>query len=230
MAQPPRFFCPPPIPEDAHRWPLPEAAAQHTRVLRLRVGDAVTLFDGLGGELPATLIAVDRRAVWVGTGTRRPIERERARQITLAVGLIASERFDWLVQKAVELGVARIEPLLTERSQRIPGSIDKRLAHWQGIVIAASEQCGRNRLAHIEPPQPLAVWLERLGDRSLVLADGEGGTSYISPEGPLTLAVGPEGGFSPGELAALRARAQVRLTLGPTVLRAETAAVAGLAL
>ncbi len=229
----PRLYCPPPIPEHATAWPLPEAAAQHARVLRLRAGEAVTLFDGIGGEVPATLNAIDRRKVTVDTAARRAIEREGVRRVSLAVGLIASDRFDWLIQKAVELGAAQIEPLLTERSQRIPGSIEKRLAHWQGIIFAASEQCGRNRLATIDPPAPLDDWLERAGaaSASIVLADADGRTfAAIDGASAVTLVVGPEGGFAPAELARLRERAAQRLCMGPTVLRAETAAIAGLAL
>lgn len=228
----PRLYCPPPIPEHAKAWPLPEAAAQHARVLRLRAGETVTLFDGTGGEVPAALAAIERRAVTVDTTSRLAIERETARRVTLAVGLIAGDRFDWLLQKAVELGVAHVEPLLTERSQRIPGSIDKRLAHWQGIVIAASEQCGRNRLATVSPPAPLDDWLERARAASapIVLADADGGTFTGDGVSEVTLVVGPEGGFTPTELVHLREFAAQRLRIGPTVLRAETAAMAGLAL
>lgn len=229
----PRLYCPPPIPELAKAWALPEAAAQHARVLRLRAGETVTLFDGTGGELPATLAAIERRAVTVNTAGRLAIEREATCRITLAVGLIASDRFDWLVQKAVELGVAQIEPLYTERSQRIPGSVEKRLAHWQAIVIAASEQCGRNRLATIAPPAPLDDWLERARAASapIVLADAEASANPASAGTPeVTLVVGPEGGFAPAELARLRECAAQRLRLGPTILRAETAAIAAIAL
>ncbi len=228
----PRLFCPPPIPEHASAWTLPEAAAQHARVLRLRAGEAVTLFDGRGGEVPARLATVDRRTVRVDTAGRLAIEREATRSLSLAVGLIASDRFDWLIQKAVELGVEHIEPLLTERSQRLPGSIDRRLTHWHGIIVAASEQCGRNRLATIAPPAPLDDWLERrqATAASTVLADGDGEHAPATlPAAAITLVVGPEGGFAPAELARLRECAAHRLRLGPTVLRTETAAIAGLA-
>jgi len=231
----PRFFCPS-LPSEgvgAEDWPLPEQAARHARVLRLRVGDALVLFDGMGGEVPAVVTAIDRREVRVQAGTRRAIERERPARISVAVGLIAADRMDWLVQKATELGVHAIEPLLTERSQRLPGDAARRLAHWRAIAVAACEQSGRNRLPTLAAPQPFAAWLAVAAaeSRYLVLAD-PGGAAWpaVGAQAERTLVVGPEGGFSAEEWRQLGALAPDRLALGPAVLRTETAVIAGLAL
>ncbi len=222
----PRFFLPEGLAEQTE-FKLPEPVERHVRVLRLHVGDAITLFDGQGGECPAEILSIDRREVRVRTQARLPIEREIARHLRLAPALIAAERFDWMLQKAVELGVAEITPVLTQHSQRLPGPEGKRLAHWQGVIIAAAEQCGRNRLPALHAPRTLSAWLEaQPAERTLVLLDAEGSPLPPHPSTHPTILVGPEGGFSAAELEALRARASYRLRLGPTILRAETAAVA----
>jgi 16S rRNA (uracil1498-N3)-methyltransferase len=225
----PRFFCEQSI-IDNTRFALDARAAQHVRVLRLREGDEVELFDGLGGEVPTIAVEIGKRDVIVETKTRIAIEREAKRNITLCTGLIASDRFDWLIQKAVELGVAEIQPLYTERSQRIPGDLEKRAAHWRGVVIAACEQCGRNRLPSVAAPVSIEDALKKSTRAFKVLMDAEGQSFVDVANDATTLAafVGPEGGFSPNELKLLRDSCNARLRVGETILRAETAAIAAL--
>ncbi len=225
----PRFFSEQSVTENS-RVTLDARVAQHVRVLRLRVGDAITLFDGTGGEVPATVIEIGKRDVIVETQARITVECELEFHITLCVGLIANDRFDWLIQKAVELGVAEIQPMYTERSQRIPGDVEKRVSHWRGVVIAACEQCGRNQLPKVNAPVSLddALKLQRNTATALMDADGEGEITLGKSVDAITILVGPEGGFSPIELEVLRVSCKHRLRIGETILRAETAALAAL--
>ncbi len=224
----PRFFSENPIIENA----LVETdvrIAQHVRVLRLREGELITMFDGSGGEIPATLIKIDKRIVEVQTAQRVAVDRELPLAITLFAGLIANDRFDWLIQKATELGVAAIQPMYTERSQRIPGDVAKRAEHWRGVVIAACEQCGRNTLPAVSPPIALTDALSLAQSQGLFLLDAEGDFSVAPSSTSLAVFVGPEGGFSAVELELLRNRCDHKLRIGRTVLRAETAAISSIA-
>ena len=225
----PRFFCIDPVQQNA-TFAIDARVAQHVRVLRLRAGEAITLFDGAGGEVPAALVRIDKREVLVSTSARLNVERELSRAVTLYPALIANDRFDWLVQKATELGTIAIQPTVTERSQRIPGDVEKRAEHWRGVAIAACEQCGRNQIPKIHAPVTLSDALAALSDQSLILldADGSADKSLSNITSSSAVFIGPEGGFSPSELDALRKRCDHRLRLGPTVLRAETAAIAAL--
>ena len=207
------------------------------QVLRLQPGDAITLFDGAGGEYDATVERMGRSDVDVMVGTHHAIEREAPRVVHLAVGMPANERMDWLVEKATELGVASIQPLMTAHGVlRLAGErADKKRAHWEAIAIAACEQCGRNRVPLIHPVQALAGWLAGSATAHarfiLSLADGTRAVRDIAPDvdGALVLS-GPEGGLSPGEEKDAMARGFAPLTLGPRVLRAETAALSALIL
>ena len=225
----PRFFCTDPVQQNA-TFAIDARVAQHVRVLRLRAGEAITLFDGAGGEIPAALVRIDKREVLVSTSARLNVERELSRAITLYPAFIANDRFDWLLQKATELGVAAIRPIFTERSQRIPGDVEKRAEHWRGVAIAACEQCGRNLIPKIHAPITLSDALAAIDDQSLILldADGSADISLSTPATSSAVFIGPEGGFSSSELDELRKRCDHRLRLGPTVLRAETAAIASL--
>ena len=225
----PRFFCIDPVQQNA-TFAIDARVAQHVRVLRLRAGEAITLFDGAGGEVPAALVRIDKREVLVSTSARLNVERELSRAVTLYPALIANDRFDWLVQKATELGTIAIQPTVTERSQRIPGDVEKRVEHWRVVAIAACEQCGRNQIPKIHAPVTLSDALAALSDQSLILldADGSADKSLSNITSSSAVFIGPEGGFSPSELDALRKRCDHRLRLGPTVLRAETAAIAAL--
>jgi len=228
----PRFFCPVPL-ASGQSLDLPAGAARHVQVLRLQPGAPITLFNGEGGEFDATVEAMGRRDVRVQVGAHVAVEREARHRVTLALGIPANERMDWLVEKATELGAAAILPLLTERTVlRLAGErAAKRLAHWQAIAVAACEQCGRNRVPDIQPVQDLADWLRQLpggrGEARMLLALRADARSLPEAAGAdVTVLSGPEGGLSPAEEdTALRAGFQA-VTLGPRVLRAETAPLA----
>lgn len=215
---------------------LPAQAATHVlRVLRLQPGDAVTLFNGDGNDYPARLIASNSQTVSACIETCVSIDRESPLRITLAQALARGEKMDWIVQKAVELGVAAIVPLLTERSEV---KLDdkrtaKRLEHWRAIVIAACEQSGRSVIPAIATPQPLDKWSATLKDNAtrLMLHPGDGIRSRALQPVPhaVTLAIGPEGGFGERDLVALHAAGFRDLSLGPRILRTETAGLAAIA-
>jgi 16S rRNA (uracil1498-N3)-methyltransferase len=228
-----RFHFPGRLP-DAGQFELPEALAHHAvRVLRLRDGEAVVLFDGLGGEADATLV-VEGRRVSARLGARRDTERESPLQVVLVQALAAGDKMDWVVQKAVELGVSAIQPVQAERSVlRLAGErADKRVAHWQQVAVAACEQCGRNRIPELRALQPVTHWLAAHRDAlNYVLAPG-GAASFgeeAAPQGTVHLLVGPEGGWSDAEMAAFDAAGCRRVRLGPRVLRTETAGLAAIA-
>lgn len=226
---------------------LPPAAARHVQVLRLQPGDALSLFNGRGdgqpgseGEFDATVARMGRSEVEVIVGAYAPTAREAGRAIHLAVGMPANERMDWLVEKAAELGAASIQPLMSERSVlRIKGErADKKISHWHGVAVAACEQCGRSRVPLIHDVASLADWLKGLEDAAadgsrLLLSLREGSrplAQAVPGSGALTFLSGPEGGLSPAEEAAAIARGFSAVTLGPRVLRAETAPLACLSL
>ncbi|MCA1979830.1 MAG: 16S rRNA (uracil(1498)-N(3))-methyltransferase, partial [Thiobacillus sp.] len=157
----PRFYLDQPLASGA-RFSLPPGPARHAaRALRLAVGDAVTLFNGAGGQYEARIERIHKDEVAVSLGAFQAIERESRLQVILAQGISSGERMDYTLQKAVELGVAAIQPLATKRSVvKLAGErSERRVAHWQGVVASACEQCGRNRLPPVAPPTTLANWL-----------------------------------------------------------------------
>ena len=219
---------------------LPEAADRHARVRRVQPGDALLLLDGRGAEWPATVRTVGRSTITVQLGEPRTVDRELARPVTLAVVVPANERMDWLVEKATELGAAALQPLWAERSVlRLAGDRSaKRLAHWQGIVRAASEQCGRTQLMQVAPPCDITDWLARqpppprpheAARWMLDFADDARAPGACERPAAITALSGPEGGLSASEQAVARAAGFRPVTLGPRVLRAETAPLALLA-
>jgi len=211
---------------------LPEAAAHHAvRVLRLSAHDALTLFDGRGGEYAATIAAIDRRATTVRLDAFDPVERESPLDVTLVQAVAANDAMDYAVRKATELGVARIQPVNTERSAPLPAGErgDRRRAHWQQVAIAACEQCGRNRVPAVGAVLPLAEWLATWRDGGVVFAPDAAATIAALPAAPRALLVGPEGGFTAREIAAAGAQGIEAVRIGPRVLRTETAGVAALA-
>jgi 16S rRNA (uracil1498-N3)-methyltransferase len=213
---------------------LPDAAAHHaTRVVRLGAGDALTLFAGTGGECAATITRIDKRGVAVRIDGFVPVERESALRVTLAQGIAANDAMDYAIRKATELGVTAIQPLVTARSAPLPPGErgDRRLAHWRQVVIAACEQCGRNRLPEVLAPRPLAAWLPAWRGGGIVLAPGAGhGLAALpAPAAPIALLIGPEGGLAADEVAAALRAGLTAVELGPRVLRSETAAIAALA-
>jgi 16S rRNA (uracil1498-N3)-methyltransferase len=237
----PRFHCPTPL-SSGTALELPAGTARHVQVLRLQPGAVITLFNGEGGEWDATITHMGRSDVGVQVGTHQPVEREAGRAVTLAVGMPANERMDWLVEKATELGVNGIQPLHTAHSVlRLSGErSQKKKAHWQSVAVAACEQCGRNRVPAVAPVADLAAWLRQVpGDAHqpvlrcvLSLAAGTQPLSSVmasaAPDAAVQFLSGPEGGLSPAEDAAARAAGFLPVTLGPRILRAETAALAAL--
>ena len=232
----PRFHCPVPL-ATGQTLSLPPGAARHVQVLRLQPGAVITLFNGEGGEFEATVTRMGRSDVDVAVGPHQPIEREAPRAIHLLAGITANERMDWLVEKATELGVASITPLVAERSVlKLKGErAEKKLAHWQGVAVAAAEQCGRNRVPAVHPAVSLSDWLARPtvqeGQRCVLsLAQGTRSLSAaVAGSQPLMVLSGPEGGLSPAEEALALGAGFVPVTLGSRVLRAETAPLAVLA-
>lgn len=227
---------------------LPAGAARHVQVLRLQPGDTITLFEGRadagfsGGEFQATVLRMGRSDVQVHIDSHHAVERETTRAVHLLAGITANERMDWLVEKATELGAASLTPLVAERSVlKLKGErADKKLAHWQAVAVAASEQCMRNQVPAVHAARDLAAWLRDAspalptGTLRLLLSLGEG-TQPLSqavadkPLAPVLFLSGPEGGLSPNEEALARAQGFIPVTLGPRVLRAETAPLAALA-
>jgi 16S rRNA (uracil1498-N3)-methyltransferase len=216
---------------------LPDGAARHVQVLRLQPGAALTLFDGSGAEWAAEVVQMARSAVVVRVGARREVDREVPLRITLALGVPTNERMDAVVEKATELGVAAIQPLLCERSVlRLAGErADKRREHWQSVAIAACEQSGRNKLPVIEPIRSLAAWLASLGpstpdETRWLLSTSESVPLHSRTYGGAVIALsGPEGGLSSAEESAAQERGFEPVSLGPRVLRADTAPLALLA-
>jgi 16S rRNA (uracil1498-N3)-methyltransferase len=230
--------------EAGGRVALTGSAARHlTRVLRLRPGQALTLFNGGGGEYAATLEAVHGGRVAVTVGEARPIERESPLILTLAQGVSRGERMDLVVQKATELGASIIVPLLTERSvvQLSAPQSKRKLEHWRAIAIAACEQSGRNRLPLLVSPLPLPDYLRSCDPVRLAGAEGAA-RLLLSPAASsrldavprrtpsVTVLIGPEGGLTDSEEQAAVAAGFTPVRLGPRVLRTETAAIAAIAL
>ncbi len=232
-----RFYCAVALTENSSLT-LPPGAGRHVQVLRMQPGDTLALFDGSGGEFAATVERMGRSEVDVQVGAREAIEREASRAVHLAVGMPANERMDWLVEKATELGVASIQPLMTAHGVlRLAGErADKKRAHWEAIAIAACEQCGRNRVPQIHPVRPLASWLAAPPEDAerfvLSLAEGTrpAREAMADDDSAAWVLSGPEGGLSASEEKEAIVRGFAPLTLGRRVLRAETAALAALVL
>jgi len=230
----PRFYLDQPLALGA-RFSLPPGPARHAaRALRLAEDDAITLFNGRGGEFAARIERINKDEVAVSVTGFADIERESCLRVMLAQGISSGERMDYTLQKAVELGVAGIQPIAAKRSvvKLTSERADRRVAHWRGVVASACEQCGRNQVPVVAPPLALAQWLGQQKNGRLL---------FLSPLAELRLAdlppsvaqdwlvAGPEGGFEADEIAALHAAGALPVRLGPRVLRTETAALATLA-
>lgn len=232
----PRFHCDLPLAPGC-QIELPREAARHAvGSLRLRDGEAVTLFNGDGVEYPGILELRGKNA-FVRISSRAEPERESPLRITLAQGISSGERMDLTLQKAVELGTSAIQPLMMRRTVvKLSGEkMEKRLRHWQGVVIAACEQCGRNHIPPVGEIQDGLAWLRNkevrdTPNRFLLDPEGDVGLGDLPPpEGPVLLLAGPEGGFDPVEHKMALAAGFRRIRLGPRILRTETAALAALA-
>ena len=239
----PRFHCPALLATGAEL-DLPPGAARHVQVLRLQPGDTITLFHGgqaesdPGGEFDATILKMGRSDVRVVVGAHHATEREAPRAVHLLAGITANERMDWLVEKATELGVASITPLVAERSVlKLKGErAEKKIAHWQAVAVAACEQCGRNRVPVVHNAVDLAGGVRAQAQATTVqrlLLSLRAGTAPLhtaaGPAGPVVFLSGPEGGLSSTEEDLALQHSFAPVTLGPRVLRAETAPLAALA-
>ena len=229
---------------------LPPVAARHVQVLRLQPGHSITLFHGDGeteGEFSATIQSMGRSDVTVLVGEFKPTPAEATCAVHVAIGMPANERMDWLVEKATELGVASIQPLMTERSVlRLAGErAEKKRLHWHGIAVAACEQSGRNRVPLVHAPASLGDWLRTqaaeppqdtkrlllsLQAAAHPLAYAVSGSESMTLKPitfkSITFLSGPEGGLSAAEEAAAFAKGFGAVSLGPRVLRSETAPLA----
>lgn len=229
-----RIYCPSPLSEEIEVDLTPAGAYHVARVLRMRVGAPLVVFDGNGGEYRAEIVHISGGAVRVKLTQRTAGVAESPLKITLVQGVSRGERMDWTLQKATELGASAIAPVLTARSvvRLDEKQAAKKQEHWRGIVIAACEQCGRTRIPTVSTPTTLKNYLAASRKEGLRLA--------LSPTAPASLAglaslpskvellIGPEGGLDDDELAAARAAGFTPVRLGPRVLRTETAAVVAL--
>lgn len=229
----PRFYC------DAALTPganvsLPERAARHVAVLRLKVGDGVMLFNGDGHESLATLVGIGKRGAVAAVRERRAADRESPLEVHLAQGVCAGDKMDLVLQKATELGAASIQPVLTARSiVRLSNERQgRRELHWQNVAIAACEQCGRNRIPAVKASVALAEFLGARvhdGTRVLLSPSGELTLRELALQAPLTVLIGPEGGLAPAERELALGAGFVAVRFGPRTLRTETAPLAALA-
>jgi 16S rRNA (uracil1498-N3)-methyltransferase len=231
----PRFYCDTPL-EAGLSVDLPEAVAHHLHVLRLQPGAELRLFNGDGAEYVAQLDSVAKRRAGVSIKARVARDVELPYQITLVQALPEASKMDWIIEKAVELGVAAIQPLAAQRCVvRLAGErAEKKLAHWQGVIVAASEQCGRNRLARLAPVDDFHGWIAQQDMHKRILLSPRADDSLAAwarhqPPQALSLMIGPEGGFTPQEEDAAMAQGALALSMGPRILRTETAGMAAAA-
>jgi len=228
----PRFYCAFPLKPD-ERIELPEELAHYAlRVLRLKDSSEIVLFDGRGGHYPAILHAGKKQA-WATLGPHEPVEVELPQAIVLVQGIASGDKMDWIVEKAVEMGVTRLVPVMAKRSviQLSGERREKRLAHWRRVAISASEQCGRNRLMEVAEPTSLAHWLSTVPSATLCLACHPDSNLSLAAavgthNGPIALMVGPEGGWADEELELMRGHQLTPVRFGQRVLRTETAGIA----
>jgi len=229
----PRFFCEQILPTES-RLTLPSAVAHHIRVRRLKAGQSIVLFDGSGSESHATLQFDESGQPHALITSTQMVDRELPWSITLVQGIASQDRMDWVIEKAVEIGVSALIPVLTDRSvvKLSPERAKKRLLHWQKIVVSASEQCARNRLMTIHEPCSIGQAMSFCENTPLLWCHVDASTEAIgAPEmvqdvfnaGRACVIVGPEGGFSGNEAAVLQKSGARAVSLGPRILRTETA-------
>ena len=214
----------------------PETASHVAKVLRARAGDALVLFGGDGLEFTGEIQSVRGSRVAVSLGAARAVDRESPLEVTLVQCIPRGDRMDFIVQKATELGVRRIVPLLCQRSvvRLGDGQAESKAAHWRAVAVSACEQCGRNRIPTIDTPRQLVAYLGEDAPaaalRLVMEPDSVPGPGFQGvPGAAVEVAIGPEGGFSAEELDAFGVAGFRRLKLGPRILRTETAAIAALA-
>jgi 16S rRNA (uracil1498-N3)-methyltransferase len=211
----------------------PEAAQHVARSLRLKTGDSLTVFDGRGGEYDAVIQRIERDRVDVKVGPFRDVDRESTLDIGLVQGLPEADKMDWIIQKAAELGVSWIQPIVCDRSVvRLSGErAARREAHWRRVAVAACEQCGRNRIPDVRPTLGFQSWIAVTSGacRWMLVPDGTPVAGMAAPHGPLELLVGPEGGLSDREKDLALPRGFEPVALGRRVLRTETAPIVAMA-
>lgn len=231
----PRFYYPVPL-SVGLSLRLPDRVAHHLQVLRMQPGDLVTLFNGEGGEYTASLTRIERKRAEAEVKTFSPREAELPYAMTLAQALPEGSKLDWVIEKSVELGAAAIQPLSSQRCVvRLDSArAEKKQAHWQAVIVAAAEQSGRNRLPLLAPLSSLNDWLGQQDLHKRVLLSPRGEQSFSDwarhqrPQA-LALLLGPEGGFTEAEETLACVHGAMMLSMGPRVLRTETAGLAALA-
>lgn len=214
---------------------LEDAASHHLgKVLRMQAGRELILFNGTGGEFAAIIQDVSKKYVTVAIAEHMADNRESPLQLELAIGISRGERFEWVLQKATELGVTKITPLITERTEvKVGGDRQEKLTdRWQQIIISACEQCQRNLLPELSAPIHIADWLASVNSDLRFVLHHRDSKTLPADQKPqsATLLIGPEGGLSESEIALAQAKNFNALTLGPRVLRTETAPVAAISL
>ena len=231
----PRFYCPQPF-TVGQSVDLPEAVAHPARVVRLQPGAELTLFNGDGSEYLAHLATVEKRSASAVIKALVARDVELPYEITLAQALPEASKMDWIIEKAVEMGVAAIQPLAAQRCVvRLSAErAEKKMEHWQGVIVAASEQSGRNRLARLAQVDDFHGWIGQQDLHKRVLLSPRGRQSLADwarhqPPQALSLMIGPEGGYTVQEEDAAIARGAIVLTMGPRILRTETAGIAAVA-
>ena len=230
----PRFYCPQPL-VPGTTIDLPEAVAHHIAVVRLAPGELITLFNGEGGEVQASIVSVAKRSVTAAVQTHIAREVELPYAVTLAQALPEASKMDWIIEKAIELGAAGIVPLAAQRCVvRLSAErAEKKLAHWQGIIVSASEQSGRNRLAQLDGLADYKQWISQPDQQRRILLSPRATESLADwarhqPPQAVTLVIGPEGGLTNEEEDAAQASGALFLAMGPRILRTETAGLAAL--
>ena len=231
----PRFYCPQPL-AIGTVVALPAHVAHHLQVVRAAVGEHITLFNGEGGEFTAVLGALDKKRASAEIKAFSPREAELPYALKLAQALPEASKMDWIIEKAVELGVSAIQPLAAQRCVvRLSAErAAKKSEHWQGIIAAAAEQSGRNRLAQLAEPLRFDDWVAQRDLHLRVLFSPRAEQSLSAwarhhPPQSLTLAIGPEGGFTEHEEDTAQAQGVLMLSIGARVLRTETAGLAAIA-
>jgi len=231
----PRFFCPVPLTVGAVI-DLPETVAHHVFVLRLQNGDTIQLFNGEGGCYVASIVDIAKKRASAELKVFLPEEVELPYSLTLAQALPEGSKMDWIIEKAMELGVSTIQPLASQRCVvRLSAErAEKKLGHWQGVIIAAAEQSGRNRLAHLSAPLDLGKWLGQQDIHQRIMLSPRADqslaewTKHRAPQA-VSLLIGPEGGLTEEEEDMAIRQGVIALSMGPRILRTETAGLAAIA-
>lgn len=230
----PRFYYPFPL-SIASLIELPSAIAHHISVLRLQTGDKLELFNGEGGVFVARLTSINKKNAQAEVVLFQESDCELPFGLTLAQALPEASKMDWIIEKAVELGVMTVQPLAAQRSvvKLQAERAEKKLAHWRGIVAAATEQCGRTRIAQVSEILDVQKWLRQTDLHKRILLSPRAELSLASwaqhqPAQAVTLMIGPEGGFSEQEESLALQQGVIALSMGPRVLRTETAGLAAI--